>query len=75
MEGFEGHFSYIEMSVYRKMLKSGLSDPIYHQIGWKLARMDRTAGAHLPEIPKHPQFNFKFSKKSIFLKNPKFPGY
>ena len=25
--------TYIEMSVYRKMLKSGLSDPMYHQIG------------------------------------------
>ena len=33
MEGFEGHFWYIEMSVYRKMLKSGLSDTMYHQIG------------------------------------------
>jgi hypothetical protein len=33
MEGFDGHFYYIEMSVYRQMLKSGLSDPMYHQIG------------------------------------------
>ena len=37
MEGFEGHFYYFEMSVYRKMLKSGLSDTMYHQIGWNFA--------------------------------------
>ena len=33
MEGFEDHFWYIEMSVYRQMLKSELSDTMYHQIG------------------------------------------
>ena len=49
MEGFEGHFYYIEMSVYRKMLKSGLSDILYYQM----------LGAVLLETPKPPEFHLK----------------
>jgi len=37
MDGFDCNFYYIEMSVYWKMLKSGLSDPMYHQIGGNFA--------------------------------------
>ena len=70
MEGFEGHFYYIEMSVYRIMLKSGLSDHMYHQIGWNFAS-STVCSVRSSWKPLTPWIPFEVVKKQVFVKNQK----
>ena len=67
MDGFEGHFHYIEMAVYRQMLKSGLSDVQTRscQSSREKLRMLRA----LPRTPLDlPNFNLNY-EKTVFVKS------
>ena len=66
MEGFERNFYYIEMSVYRQMLKSGLSDVLVRPDPAKVRGNIFVWSVRSPRTPLDlPTFNLNYEKTSF----------